>query len=148
MSRSDFVSGIAFMGLASVVYLYANQMAKVPLGIGPGDYPRVIAIGMFILGGILTLQSCLKGLKPGAKIYGPEALKRVGSLVLITFIYIQLLKYLGFLYLTPFFLAAAMLMFGVKKRSLIIYTSIGVSVIIYVVFYYGFQVLLPNFSLF
>ena len=136
------------MCLSVLVYILTLGMAKVPLGIGPGDYPRVIAAGLFILGGIQAIQGWRKG-SPSLKVLYPSGmLKRVFGLVLMTFIYVKLLGYLGFLYLTPFFMFAAMYYFGMQKTVTSSIISVTMTVAIYAVFKIVFHVPLPRFTLF
>lgn len=148
MSRTDFWSGLAFMCLAVVVFILTMNMIQVPRGISPADYPRVIAVGLFILGGIQAYQGWKKGSPALKDLYPPGALIRVFGLVLITFIYVKLLGHIGFLYLTPFFLYAVMYYFGVRKPVSMVIISVAVTVIIYVVFKIAFHVPLPRFTLF
>ena len=58
----DMITGIALMLLAAYWFYEANKMMKVDLGIGPGAYPKFVAVGLFFLGLLLTLQSVIKGL--------------------------------------------------------------------------------------
>lgn len=136
------------MCLAVVVFMLTLNMAKVPLGIGPGDYPRVIAVGLFILGGIQAIQGWKKGSPPLEGLYPPGTLKRVFGLVVMTFIYVKLLGYLGFVYLTPFFMFGAMYYFGMRKIVTSSIVSVTMTVAIYAVFKIVFHVPLPRFTLF
>lgn len=148
LSRTDFWTGIGFMCLAVLVFILTIGMIEVPRGISPADYPRVIAVGLFILGAIQAVQGWKKGSPALKDLYPPGAFMRVLGLVLITFVYVKLMGYLGFLYLTPFFLYAAMYYFGVRKPVSMVIISIAVTVCIYVVFKVAFHVPLPRFTLF
>jgi hypothetical protein len=148
MSRADFFGGVGVMVFAASVYLITLDMPRAPIGIGPGDYPRFIVTGLFVLGGILAARSYVAGLKPMKGLYPPKALLYVAALTVITYIYIRLMPYLGFLYLTPIYLMAAFFLFGVKERFRALFISITCAGAIYGVFTSAFQVLLPKFSLF
>ena len=136
------------MCLSVIVFILTLDMAKVPLGIGPGDYPRVIAVGLFILGGIQVIQGWRKGSPPLKDLYPPETLKRVFGLVLMTFIYVQLLGRIGFLYLTPFFMFGAMYYFGMRRTVTSSIISVTMTVAIYAVYKIVYHVPLPRFTLF
>jgi len=144
----DFWTGAGIFALGIFAYVIAGKMLKVPIGIGPGDYPRVIAIGLCILGGILSLQSVLKGFPKAQGKVPWKSILRVFALVLMSFIYIQSMRYLGFLITTPVFLAAAIYHFGNRNWKSTIAVSVGVTLVVYFVFVSLFQVLLPRFSLF
>jgi len=144
----DFWTGIGVIALGIVTIVLTEGMQKVSQGIGPGDYPRVIAIGLCALGAILAAQSALKGFpRPQGGILWNQ-IGRVLVMVLATFAYLQLMRYLGFLLITPFFLAATIYLYGYRKRKILIAVSIGVSAAVYFIFYSVFLVLLPRFSLF
>lgn len=147
MARSDFFAGLGFMILAVAVYVLSLGMTEMPIGIGPGDYPRVIAIGLFILGAILTFQSWKKG-APSKVLYPPGALMRVAVFVILTFVYIQLLPILGFQWITPVYLAVSMYHFGLRSIKTMVLSSLGVTWAIYLVFNGAFHVILPKFTLF
>jgi len=145
---TDFWTGIGVIVFGTAAIILTEGMQKVPQGIGPGDYPRVIAIGLCVLGAVLAIQSILKGFP---KLQGEvpwKSIKRVFIMVLLTFAYIQFMRYLGFLLTTPFFLISTMYLYGYRKWKSVIAVSIGVSAAVYFIFYSIFLVLLPRFSLF
>lgn len=136
------------MVFAASMCLITLDMPRAPIGIGPGDYPRFIVTGLFVLGGILAVKSYVAGLKPMKGLYPPNALRYVAALTLITYAYIQFMPYPGFLYLTPIYLLAAFFLFGVKRPILAVVISISSAGAIYWIFASVFKVLLPEFSLF
>ena len=144
----DMVTGIVLMLLAAFWFYEANKMMKVDLGIGPGGYPKFVSVCLFLLGFLLTLQSVIKGLpKPEGKI-DRKAMLRTVIYVGITFIYVQAMRYLGFLLLTPLYLFFACCFFKYRKKVVAAIASVGVTVILYVVFRIIFHVALPVFRLF
>ena len=148
MSKVDFFSGIGIMVFSVIVFILAEGMPKAELGIGPGDYPKFFAAFLFVLGLGLAAQSYLKRIKQSKKFYSKDGIIHVGGLLLITLLYLWAMPYIGFLYLTPFYLTAAMLFYGAKKLSTVSAVSIGFSIAIYWLFTSVFQVLLPGFTLF
>ena len=150
MSRVDFFTGLALVALAVGVFIGTLDMAKVERGIGPGDYPRVVAWGLLFLGAILTVQSGLKLVrrKKEPLPFPPGAFLRVLSIVLMTYAYIYLMPYTGFVLTTSVYLFLAMVFFGLRRYLLGAVTSIVVTVTLFVTFRYVFQVLLPVVGLF
>jgi len=148
LSKVDFFTGLALMGLSVGVHFLTQDMLKVPAGIGPGDYPRVIAVGLFVLGALLAVQSLGKPGVAARALYPKGAAARVCALVLMVLAYIRIMPHIGFLLSTPLFLIAAMLLFGVRRPVLVLLSGVGVTLAVYGVFYSLFQILLPRFSLF
>ena len=144
----DMAAGILFMLLSVYWFVQANKMIKLEFGLGPGAYPKVVSTGLFILGLILTVQSVIKGLpKPEFKI-DRKAVLRLIIFVAATIVYVQLMKPLGFLLLTPPYLFFGTWFFGYKRRVVAAVTSICLTAAIYVVFRMIFLVILPEFRLF
>ncbi|MCS7233807.1 MAG: tripartite tricarboxylate transporter TctB family protein [Synergistetes bacterium] len=137
--------GIILVGF--LILLTTLGMPKSPLGIGPGDYPRIISIGLIICGFLLLLQETLHP-SPIKKLYSWESLKRVLLLIGVSLAYVYLVDYIGFLYLTPLLMLITMYLFEFKKTSTAILISITVTVIVYYIFHNIFKVSLPSFSLF
>jgi putative tricarboxylic transport membrane protein len=148
VSKVDFCTGLGLMALSVGVYVLTQDMAKVPAGIGPGDYPRVIAVGLFVLGAVLAGQSARRATADVRSRYPRGAAGRVAALVATVLAYVYVLPHLGFVLATPLFLIAAMLLFGVRRPVLILSSAVGVTLAVYWIFYSLFQILLPKFSLF
>ena len=148
--RVDFFTGLALVGLAVGVFFGTLDMAKVERGIGPGDYPRVVAWGLLFLGGILVIQSGVKLVRREKQPlpFPPGAFPRVFTMVLMTYAYIYLMPYTGFVLITPVYLFLAMLFFGLRRYFVGAVTSIAVTLALFLTFRYAFQVLLPVVGLF
>jgi len=156
VSKVDFATGIGIMAISIAVYVIAGKMPNAKLGIGPGEYPTVIAVVLFFLGIALSAQNIpWKKSKAGnakkdadSKPISLQMIKRPFLIAIVVFAYIRGMFYLGFLLLTPFFLFFAIWFFGYRRYLRAAIISVMTTAIIYVVFYYGFQVLLPRFILF
>ncbi|MDR1933961.1 MAG: tripartite tricarboxylate transporter TctB family protein [Spirochaetales bacterium] len=146
--RVDFGMGIGFMALAVFVFMSANQMLKVDKGIGPGDYPKVIAAGLFILGAILSIDSFLRGFPKIEVKFSWKPVARTAVFIAVTIVYVQLMRLLGFIFLTPFYLFFAIYYFGYRKWRTMILVGILVTAGIHLVFREIFLVMLPVFRLF
>jgi hypothetical protein len=155
VSKVDLGTGIGIMALSVAVFFIAGKMPDAKIGIGPGEYPMVVAGVLFILGLVLSLQNIPWKAKAGyaAKDSGGKPISlqmviRPFLIAIVVFAYIRGMFYLGFLLLTPFFLFFAIWFFGYKRYLKAAAISLITTAVIYVVFYYGFQVLLPRFILF
>lgn len=146
--RVDFGSGLGLMGLAVFVWVLAERLPRVSQGINPGDYPKVIAAGLLVFGAILALGSAPRGWPKEKIAIGWTAVGRVALMAVMTYAYIRLLRYLGFLLLTPFFLFASLRLFGYRRLWIGVATSLAVTAACWLIFARVFQVLLPRFTLF
>ena len=146
--RADFGMGLGFMVLAVFVFVIANGFLKADKGIGPGDYPKVVAAGLFILGAILALDSFLRGFPPLSEKVDWKRVRKLVIFIAVTLVYVQSMKLLGFIVTTPVFLYFGIYFFGYKKRLTAVLVSIGVTASIHIIFREIFFVMLPTFRLF
>jgi hypothetical protein len=146
----DFFTGLALVALAVGVFVGTLDLPQVPRGIGPGDYPRVVAWGLLLLGAALAVQSGLKlwRRQPPSLRFPLRAFPRVLLMVGMTAAYIYLMPHAGFVLLTPAYLFATMVFFGLRRYVVGAATSLIVTVALFVTFRYAFQVLLPVVGLF
>ena len=145
---ADMVTGIGLMLLAAYWFFEANKMPKVDLGIGSGGYPMFVSAGLFIMGLLLFLQNVIKGLpKPDFKIE-KKAVLRMVLFVVVTIVYVQAMRYLGFILLTPPYMFFACCLFGYRKKVIAVIASIVITALLIVVFRVFFFVPLPEFRLF
>ena len=145
---ADLVTGILLMLLSAFWFFQADKMLKVELGIGPGDYPKIVSVGLFLLGLVLAVQSVIRGLPKWEGKIEKKAALRFLIFTVVTFVYARSMKYLGFTLVTPLYLFFGIWFFGYRKYIIAAITSIGVTAGIYVVFRIIFQVMLPQFRLF
>ncbi len=149
--KVDLSIGLALIVFSAVGYSIADRMREVELGIGPGDFPKVILAVLLVLGVILTGHSYYhlrKETNADVKKFEKSELKHVVLLVLCVAAYIRMVVIFGFLLLTPFFLFALMRIFGLRKWIKMGVISVVATAIIYVVFNEWLLALLPRFTLF
>ncbi len=147
MARIDLWTGIGLIALGAWVFYLTDFLPKVSQGIGPGDYPRVAAAGLVVMGGLLAVEGLRKLRVPGGAMFDTRGLLRIAALAILTYVYILALPLLGFLLTSPIFLFCAMLLFRVEKKRLAALISVVLSVAVDLIFYHFFQVVLPRFSL-
>lgn len=139
--------GIGIVLFGFFILINALNMPNMPLGLGPGDFPEIVSIGLIICGIILAIQSIGK-MEKTKKMYSANSLRDILILIFLSLLYVYLVSYLGFLYLTPFLMFATMYLFGYRKIPYAIVISIIFTLLVYYVFYGIFKVPLPQFSLF
>ncbi|SMP40608.1 Tripartite tricarboxylate transporter TctB family protein [Sphaerochaeta associata] len=147
---SDFWVGLGAILFGIFVFVQSKKLPQAKMGIGPGDYPAFVAIIIISLGLIQAVKALLANNSSAQtrEAFDAQRAKKVFLLVSGTFAYVFMMKFMGFLLLSPFFLLFLFWMFGYSNRRKAIVISITVSVVIYFLFMYAFQVLLPRFSLF
>ncbi len=142
-NRADFWTGISLIVLGILVWIITRDMPTTELGINPGSYPRFIGMLLVILG-IIESVSNIKGGYPekGEKVdwkkFSLTAILAVG-----TFVYVKLLKLVGFPILTPFFMFGVMKLFGYKNNLKGAIISVIFAEGIFFLFYKVFMIFLP-----
>ncbi len=146
-NKTDIFTGLAVSILGVLIFIWTTKIEKAPLGLSPADYPRIIAFGFIITGIILCIQSIISNEEIKKK-YNKINIMKIALLLIICYVYIWLVKYVGFVSLTPILLFVSMLIFGYKKITISIFISITLTIIINLVFAIFLKVPLPKFSLF
>ena len=161
-SKTTLPDGIALLGFSLFLAIGATQVSLKNwnnLGISPRSFPYFLAacvafMGiMLVIGGLRQRKKAASlppqetpDEKPG-RIVIPLGIRELSLppalfMAALTILYIYLWKPIGFLIVTPVFMWASLIFFGVRpQKSLLI--SIGVTAAIYLVFTYGFKVTLP-----
>jgi len=162
--KQDKVIGIALIVFAGIMYYQTTLLPPALFGdIGAAFVPKIWFTILGICGVALTITGFWRDAKQKDAVSGPEAgigerLKEflihyrfVFSGFIIFFLYILLMKYIGYLYSTLLFMPVLMWVLGPKNaKSAVIaaLTSIGVTGIIYFGFVKILKVFLPTGSLF
>lgn len=106
---------------------------------GTAAFPRMIAVAL----GVLALAQLLRPGEAGALPRGGAALRVCGILALL-FVYAALFEALGFVIATMLFLLGALLLAGIKQVPYLILVPVGVSVVLFYLFYELLEVSLPR----
>uniref|UniRef100_A0A7C3RUC6 Tripartite tricarboxylate transporter TctB family protein n=1 Tax=Dictyoglomus thermophilum TaxID=14 RepID=A0A7C3RUC6_DICTH len=139
--------GLGIIILGIFILINSFSLPKSPLGLGAGDFPMIISYGLIICGLLLVYQG-IKKTEETVKLYSFKDLKKIFLLTLLCFLYVYLVSYIGFLYLTPFLMMATLYLFGYKKWIFGVIISIVFTILVYYVFFSIFKVPLPLPSLF
>lgn len=137
MKKTSFtVIGLALVGVLVLFFSRNLAWGEYKTGYGPGFYPRILVIVLFILLAILFIQDWikLKGQKEPAPVLELKySLIFLGMMILYT----VLLNILGFFVDTALFLVAGMVTLKAKVMKAIV-----VSLVVSAALYYSFGVLL------
>ena len=110
---------------------------------GPAFFPWLITGLLTILSAALLVQG-LRG-QGGSAQAAPSPVAPRGWLALGVFVvYLFLLPMLGFVTASIPFFAVLTLLYGQQNGVLVVLTAVAVPVLLFVVFRYGFQMLLPR----
>ncbi len=146
----DLAVGIVFTVLAVLIYGMASQLPPNLLGgVGSDFMPKIIAVGM----GILGVLQCAEGVRTVRKEAAqepeeekPEYLRVLGTVVAFG-IYVFTIKPIGFLPCSIVYLFAQMMILAPKeKRNILLFAGISVvfNVAVYYLFRSGLNVMLPT----
>lgn len=146
---SDLCLGLGFVILGAVVFILAGKLQNVARGLGPSGYPQVVAIMMIILGSTLALGNLIGGFpKPDFSIENPKGWLKILILLVVTFVYVWLLRSLGFLLLTPFYMGFLLVLFNHRDYKKVVAISLLTTIVLYLLFVKVFMIFLPSFRLF
>ncbi|MDR1251790.1 MAG: tripartite tricarboxylate transporter TctB family protein [Treponema sp.] len=156
--RADFFTGIGIVIFSAVIFTLAGRMPPpASFGLGPGGYPMLVTGVLAALGIILAIQGWLqmrravkavraeKDSAGAKKLPGPGELRGIAILALSFWLYIVLIKYLGYLITTPIFLFLFLLQYGDRKWLRMILVSVITTVASWVLFVHAFRIFLPDF---
>ena len=147
MKKYNVGISIVLLAVSVATFVAASALpASNDASIGPGSWPKVLAVLLGILSILLLIQSL--GDKSGREApfhAGPE-LKRVGILILAAFC--ALLYFVGFMIAAAFMIPAVMLLMGEKRIPVLAGVDVGVLVAVFVIFSVALKLPLPQGILF
>ncbi|MFQ6077750.1 MAG: tripartite tricarboxylate transporter TctB family protein [Thermodesulfobacteriota bacterium] len=146
MKRANrFISIILIVFTGSYAYFITRlPVRNLPHTLGGDFMPWLLTVCLLFLSISLLLKSLFY--KSEEERIATTSLKEVMgvlSLLAIIIAYIEVMIYFGYVLITPFFIAAMMLMSGSRRPMEIIIFSVGISLAVYVLFYRFFHVPLP-----
>lgn len=111
---------------------------------GPSFFPLVVISLAAVLSAALVIQGIM-ALRTDADTAPQGAESRLPALTIAAFfVYLAALPFAGFILASIVFFAALMLLYGSRKPLLIGIASTAVPVVLFVIFRYGFQIVLPR----
>lgn len=148
--RVDFFSGIAIVCLAAGVWYMASLLPPAASGIGAGGFPKFVAVCLGILGTALAIQAFLGMRKEasGQKVIDKKELLYAAALAAVFFLYIMVVKPLGYIVSTIIVFPVFMFIYGERRWLRMGIISVVFSVVTFYLFEKVFYVFLPHGSLF
>lgn len=151
----DLIVSIFYMILGVVMIIMARALPKSKvMEIGPDCMPTVVGILILVLSAILLVQSVKKLQKGGALSEQEEKdqsdYKRVLESLVLATVYVNVLKPVGFLLSTFVYLCLQIYVLAPNdkrtKKDIIKFVVISLvfTVVVYVLFRYGFKIILPT----
>ncbi len=145
-NRADCISGAGVTAIAVLVYYEASKFPEAAKGLGAGGFPKFIAVCLGIFGILLMITSYLKWKKNKEQEKNVLTLNGLigAAMIAVTFwMYIILVKPLGYIAATSLFSAILMIIYGERKWIRLIVVCVGFSVIAFFLFRNVFYVMLP-----
>jgi putative tricarboxylic transport membrane protein len=145
MAQRNLIAGCVLLTCSLAYGFLTIQLPDrgLPNTPGPAFFPWLITGLLTILSAALLVQG-LRG-HGGSAQAAPSPVTPRGWLALGVFVvYLFLLPMLGFVTASIPFFAVLTLLYGQQNRVLVVLTAVAVPVLLFVVFRYGFQMLLPR----
>ena len=151
MKKANIIVSLVLISFTGVYAYFTSQLParNLPNTLGSDFMPWLLATILFVLSACLLIINALGKTREN---FEPKiALKEVVSVIVLTvfvYVYVHAIQLIGFLYITPFFVAALMWISGARKWKQILITSALSTVGIYLFFHKVFRVILPQGTLF
>ena len=146
MANRNLVAGCVLMAfsLTYAVLTAGLPERSLPNTPGPAFFPWFVTTGLLILSVALLIQG-QRASRSNSERPAPSHITSTGWIALGAFVvYLLLVPLLGFLTASIPFFAVLTALYGQRNRLLVAVSAIAVPVLVYVVFRYGFQMLLPR----
>ena len=149
MKKADIFVGLLILFISVTVFIMTQSfVGKNYTGYGPDRFPRFLAVIWSILGIMLIINALRdKFFEEDMKITG-YGLIRVGVILGITIAVLVAMNYIGFVAATMGYIFLIMSYLKEKSWTGRIFTSIGVTMGVYIIFKYIMVIPLPEFILF
>ena len=153
-SVKDIFAGVLLLLLAIAIVVYSFSVKKlIPIDIGSGFFPRLVGFMLALVSlPIIGSGWCRYVKEKGTPFTAPyvNTFGVVASIICMA-VYISLLDILGFFIASILYLFAQFSVLAVNDRKNMItigILSLVVPVIVYITFVYGFDMILPECSLY
>ena len=140
---SELVIGIVCVALGAAVFIAAGSLQKVKLGIGPAGMPKFVAVLLMILGLAQTVTAISTGVKAPEFKMDKKAASLFIAAVAMSFAYVLLVDYIGFLIMTPLLLLGLMYLFGERSIVKMLIIAAITTACIWLLFTKVFMIFLP-----
>jgi putative tricarboxylic transport membrane protein len=153
MAKLNVLYGAVIGFLAALFFYATTAFPEKERGWNPRIFPRFICICTFVLSVILIVRGIIKwhsdkeeGEQKETRKLDRAQVRRILVLFAVGMLYVLAVNWLGYLWITPFFIAGTMLCFKEKRVLRIVLVSVLTTGILYFVFRIVFKVPLPTWS--
>lgn len=147
MARRNTIAGLALMAFGVwYAYLIGNlpERSIMPNTPGPSFFPIIIVSAVLLLSAALLVSGII-GMRQTESNTDERSSERPAILAVgIFIIFLASLPYAGFIVASVPFFAALMYLYGSRNWFLIAGSSITIPIVLFVLFRYGFQIILPR----
>ena len=146
MAWKNIVAGTGLLAFSAwYAWLAAGLPERsLPNTPGPSFFPFVVIALVAVLSAALVIKGAM-ALRAGGETTRPAAASRLPALTIAAFfVYLAALPFAGFIVASIVFFAVLMLLYGSRKPLLVGAASTLVPVVLFVIFRYGFQIVLPR----
>ncbi len=151
MPKKDIGLGVVSIGFGAWVYFIANTLKK-----KAAFWPRIVAIGIIVLGVIILIQGILALLKARKDAPAKSEEKKtdtrqeltkylkVAGVVALLFVYYFLFQYVSYILATIILMIGTSVILGYRNWKILIPTAVIMSVALYFAFTLIFHVKFPG----
>jgi putative tricarboxylic transport membrane protein len=143
MRRADLVGGVGLL-LFAVFYFERSFVISTGLAsdrLGPTFFPRVLASVLALLAAVLIVRAISD--RSDREPLAPVRTVRLFGVLGLTVVWALLLPSAGFVLVTPLLLGSVMWTMGLRRWRGLIGVSLGMTLVLYLVFVRALKVLLP-----
>ena len=151
MGRANIFISIVLIVFAGFYGYLITRLPKreIPYTLGADFMPWVLTVCLVFLASVLLLRNLFLGREErGGVSISLKEVAGILSLLAIIVVYIEAMIYFGYLFITPLFIIAMMLISGSRSLRELILFSIGITLAVYLFFYRFFDVPLPGGKIF
>lgn len=144
MKKYNIGISLFLIMISIVMFLGASKMPAVEGTIGPGTWPKLLSAVMIVLAIMLILQSLKDHSQSESPFVWGPGLKRMLLGIAILAGFCVILYFFGFMIASAFLIPAIMLLFSEKRPLVLLGTTAGVLLFVYVVFSVVLNLPLPQ----
>jgi hypothetical protein len=151
MGRINIFVSIVLIVFAGFYGYLITRLPKrdLPYTLGADFMPWVLTVCLVFLASLLLIRGVFfRREERGGVSMSLKEVAGILSLLAIIVIYIKAMVYFGYLFITPLFIIAMMLISGSRRLTEIIVFSIGITLAVYLFFHRFFDVPLPGGKIF
>lgn len=147
MARRNVIAGAALIAFACwYAYLAGSLPSRdiMPNTPGPAFFPTIIVCAVLLLSVALLATGIIALRKESSEEPGKTKAGQGAWAVAAFATYLATLPYAGFIAASIPFFAVLMYLYGTRNRLMLGAVSVGMPVALYIVFRFGFQIVLPR----